>query len=177
MMARSAFLALALGVGLMSCSSVTVKSDYDREANFALYKTFDFLPHRSRLGVDSFNEKRIEAAVEQELIAKGYERRPGSQPDFLVAYHTRVKDKVDVDTYGYHYGLYGRRYGTYTTMREYQQSTLVMDFIDAETKDLIWRGWAKDEAGGSDEAGEKIDNAVLKILAKYPPAHDAKSKT
>ncbi|MGH7491668.1 MAG: DUF4136 domain-containing protein [bacterium] len=169
MKARSAFLTLVVWTGLMSCSSVTVKSDYDREANFALYKTFDFLPHRSRLGFTSFNQKRIEAAVEQELIAKGFERQPANQPDFLVAYHTNVKDKIDVDTYGYHYGLYGRRYRTYTTMREYQQSTLVMDFIDTQTKDLIWRGWAKDEARNPDKAKEKIGDTVAKILQKYPP--------
>ena len=169
MMARSALLTLVVWSGLTSCSSVTVKSDYDREANFALYKTFDFLPHRSRLGFASLNQKRIEAAVEQELIAKGYERQSASEPDFLIAYHTNVRDKVDVDTYGYHYGLYGRRYRTYTTMREYQQSTLVMDFIDAQTKDLIWRGWAKDEVSDPEGAEEKIDDTVVKILSNYPP--------
>ena len=169
MKARSALLTMAVWTGLMSCSSVTVRSDYDREANFARYKTFDFLPYRSRLGFTPFSQQRIEAAVEQELIAKGYERQLARRPDFLVAYHTNVRDKIDVDTYGYHYGLYGRRYRTYTTMREYQQSTLVMDFIDTQTKDLIWRGWASGEAGAPDKAHERIDVTVARILENYPP--------
>jgi hypothetical protein len=54
-------------------------------------------------------------------------------------------------------------------MREYQQSTLVMDFIDTETRDLIWRGWAKSETGDPDRAKEKIDDTVVKILESYPP--------
>jgi hypothetical protein len=60
-----------------------------------------------------------------------------------------VKDKIDIDTYGYRYGRYGRRVGTYTTVQKYQQGTLVVDLADAKEKELVWRGWAKGEAGDS----------------------------
>lgn len=39
-------LCLLLCGALISCSSVAVKSDFDANANFAQYKTFDFMPHR-----------------------------------------------------------------------------------------------------------------------------------
>jgi len=161
-------LLLLLAALLTSCSSVVVKSDYDPETNFTQYKTFDFMPHPNKPGANPFNQKRIEAAVEQALVAKGFQKQDSGRPDLLVAYHTNVRDKIDVDTYGYRYGRYGRRVGTYTTVREYQQGTLVIDFVDAQSKDLVWRGWAKGEVNDS-VSKEKVDDTVAKILAKYPP--------
>jgi hypothetical protein len=165
MKAFRVILSLLLAGGLTSCSSVVVKSDYDPDANFTQYKTFDFMP---RPGTKSLHQKRVEAALEERLIAKGYQKQTEGRPDFLIAYHTNVRDKIDVDTYGYRYGRYGRRVGTYTTVREYQQGTLVVDFVDAKTKELFWRGWAKGEVNDS-IAKEKIDETVGKILEKYPP--------
>ncbi|MGH7596601.1 MAG: DUF4136 domain-containing protein [bacterium] len=158
-------LCLLLCGGFISCSSVAVKSDFDANANFAQYKTFDFMPHRTG---NPLNNKRIEAAIKQELIAKGLQKQAAGKPDLLVAYHTNVKDKIDVDTYGYRYGRYGRRVGTYTTVQKYQQGTVVVDLVDAKERELVWRGWAKGEASES-IAKEKIDDTIAKILAKYPP--------
>lgn len=154
-----------LAIGFTSCSSVVVKSDFDESANFAQYKTFDFIAHR---GGNPLNNKRIEAALEQELVAKGMQKQTAGKPDLLLAYHTNVKDKIDVDTYGYRYGRYGRRVGTYTTVQRYKQGTLVVDLVDAEAKELVWRGWAQGEVNDS-VSKEKINDTVAKILAKYPP--------
>jgi hypothetical protein len=156
---------LVLTVGLISCSSVTVKSDFDENANFTQYKMFDLIPHH---GGNPLNNKRIEAAIEQGLVAKGMQKQAAGRPDLLVAYHTNVKDKIDVDTYGYRYGRYGRRVGTYTTVQKYQQGTVVVDLVDAKERELVWRGWAKGEASDS-VSKEKIDDTIAKILAKYPP--------
>jgi hypothetical protein len=151
---------------LISCSSVAVKSDFDATANFAQYKTFDFMS-RSRDG-NPLHNKRVEAAIEQELVAKGMQKQTAGRPDLLVAYHTNVKDKIDVDTYGYRYGRYGRRVGTYTTVQKYQQGTVVVDLVDAKERELVWRGWAKGQANDS-VAKDKVDDTVAKILAEYPP--------
>lgn len=158
-------LCLLLCGGLISCSSIAVKSDFDTNANFAQYKTFDFFPHH---GGNPLNNKRIEAAIEQRLVAKGMQKQAAGRPDLLVAYHTNVKDKIDIDTYGYRYGRYGRRIGTYTTVQKYQQGTVVVDLVDAREKELVWRGWAKGEASDS-VSKEKIDDTIVKILEKYPP--------
>lgn len=159
-------LCLLLCGALTSCSSVAVKSDFDANANFTQYKTFDFMS-RSRDG-NPLHNKRVEATIEQELIAKGMQKQTAGKPDLLVAYHTNVKDKIDVDTYGYRYGRYGRRVGTYTTVQKYQQGTLVVDLVDAKEKELVWRGWAKGEVNDS-VSKEKVDDTVGKILDKYPP--------
>jgi hypothetical protein len=169
MKAWKGIMSLLLFGALISCSSVAVKSDFDANANFAQYKTFDFMPHRTAApGGNPLNNKRVEAAIEQELVAKGLQKQAAGRPDLLVAYHTNVKDKIDVDTYGYRYGRYGRRVGTYATVQKYQQGTVVVDLVDAKERELVWRGWAKGEASDS-VSKEKIDDTVAKILAKYPP--------
>ena len=168
MKALQNLLRLLLATVLISCSSVAVKSDFDPNANFVQYKTFDFMPHRTAPGANPFNDKRIEAAIEQQLTAKGLQKQTTGRPDLLVAYHTNVKDKIDVDTYGYRYGRYGRRVGTYTTVQKYQQGTVVVDLVDAKEQELVWRGWAKGEASNS-ISKERIDDTIVKILAKYPP--------
>ena len=36
---------LLFGFALMSCSSISVRTDYDREADFTKYKTFKWIPN------------------------------------------------------------------------------------------------------------------------------------
>lgn len=81
MKALCVILNLLWAAGLMSCSSITIKSDFDPEANFAQYKTFDFMPHHTKPGGNPFNDKRIEAALEKQLVAKGYQKQESGGPD------------------------------------------------------------------------------------------------
>ena len=71
---------------------------------------------------------------------------------------------------GYGYGGYGGHGGYY--VREYVQGTLVLDIVDADTNEVIWRGWAIDSLDLNPEP-EKVqmyvDQAVEKILERFPP--------
>ena len=88
----------------LSCSSISVKHDFDSEANFAALRTFSWIPQptnqvgntdaaRTR---NDLLDKRIKSAVNAELEAKGFSQ-DSSNPDFLIAYHTGLKDKVGCD--------------------------------------------------------------------------------
>ena len=54
----------------------------------------------------------------------------------------------------------------------YDASTIVLDFIDARTNALVWRGWANDSLAAlidNQEAMEEdIDQAVARILERLP---------
>ena len=55
----------------------------------------------------------------------------------------------------------------------YQQGTLILDFIDPKTKNLIWRGVAEGvvPARTSPEKSEKkINEVVQQMLKKFPPS-------
>jgi len=188
-------LGLVLVTGLISCSRSLVRSDYDREINFARLNTFDWKSEYSpsnSLAKNSLFEKRLKKAVEAELDAKNLTKQANS-PDFLIAYSVAVEDKVDVrsDRFGYGYGYgyspgyyrfgyrsryYGFGYGSGyygnggLDVYQYKEATLILDFIDPASNELLWRGVYIDEIDDSGIIKEdKINEAVKHILEKFPP--------
>ena len=94
----------------VSCASVyDVQHDYDKQANFANYKTYNWMAVPEKAGIDSLVVERVKNAVNTELKAKGL-MMTSNNPDFLIAEHLGKKDKVQVTDWGYGYGL-GDRYG------------------------------------------------------------------
>jgi hypothetical protein len=169
-------------LGLTVSCAAGVKTKYDKAINFRSYQTYAFMPapekkfeyltnpDRVMLKID----EKVTAALKKQLQKMDYGENPES-PDFLVAYHTGVYDKVSVLDWGYNYPrtlryLDGR---DDIELHYYKEGTLVIDFVDAKTKELIWRGAVKRiiEPGKADEAKvkERIDAAVKKILAEFPP--------
>jgi hypothetical protein len=172
------------------CASVDVDVDFDPAFDFSALRTYDWMPVPDRTRVNELTVKNIRYAAERELQAKGL-TRSSEAPDFLIAVHGTKERKVDVEEYGYAYGsgFYGgprsgdrrgRPYGDARQFRhaeyrrgvdvfEYQVGTLVMDFVDAKKKELIWRGSA---TGATDTrfTREDIQMAVTKILENFPPS-------
>jgi len=163
---------------LAGCAAYTVRTDYDRDIDFSVYKTYDFVPemrnNRARRTTmrppakDGLIQKRIEGAVDNGMTSKGFTKVENRTSDILIAFHTGVNDKVDVDRFGYHYGRRWQSRGV--SVHHYKQGTLILDFIDRQTKELIWRGWATSVVDESSRSQEKIDDAVAKILAEFPPS-------
>jgi hypothetical protein len=166
-------LGISLLMAVLSCSSITVKSDYDREVNFATYRTLKWMPNppkgaKSTVAKNSLLDKRVRRSVERELRAKGYEIKEAGRTDALLAYHVGVKQKVDVSRVGYgHWRRWPRGQRVYVT--RYKEGTLILDIVDPEMKQLIWRGWATRVVGDPEESEEKINESVKKILEKFPP--------
>jgi hypothetical protein len=76
----------------------------------------------------------------------------------------------------YNFGFSSRYYywpGFYGTeepyLREYKEVTLTLDFLNPETRELVWRGWYMDEVEDVNIQEEKISEAVRRILEKFPP--------
>ncbi len=55
---------------------------------------------------------------------------------------------------------------------EYDEGTLILDVIDGESRELAWRGVAQAKISRNsspDQRGRKINEAVSKIFANFPP--------
>ena len=183
------------GIFLMAvitgCSTVLVQSDYDREINFTNFHTFDWTTQSENAGSNADQritlfERRLKKSVDKELTANGFQRQTAERPDFLITYSIQIVDQVNVLSSGYGYGGYGYRgyghgYGYhgigyrsryYGGGGLYAKVTLVLDFVDPESNNVIWRGLYKDEI---DESGilimteDKITKAVKTILKEFPP--------
>jgi hypothetical protein len=120
-----------------------------------------------RLDNNSFFQARVQAAVESQLAAKGYERAGGGTPDLLIHYHASVTQEIDLSQVEQHDCLVDgcRPY-------VYDAGTLLIDLVDARTDELVWRGWAEDTFDGviDDQSWleAKVDRAVAEIMAGLP---------
>jgi hypothetical protein len=171
---------IALSVG---CSSISVNYDFDPGADFATYKTFGWISQPTATISGNAQQaqaqsgllgKRIISAVNTVLTQKGLTENE-NDPQLLVVYHTGVQDKVQVTDYGYGYGPYGGWYGGGyggVDVYQYQEGTLVLDLVDAASKQLVWRGTAQgvlDSNPNPEKLQEKINNIVGRMLQNYPP--------
>jgi hypothetical protein len=179
-------LAALVFAGCDSGNDLNVKTDYDKNVNFAQYHTFAFQRGRiiNRLGVtDTDNtlvDGRIHDAVVDQLSAKGLTLNTQS-PDLVVTYVAGAKNKREIEDLGptpydspffggpfgfRHDGLFGPGYGQFY-VNDYTQGTLILDFIDPHTKQLVWRAYV---SGPVDKPDAKtINNAVAAALKQYPP--------
>ena len=161
---------------IVSCSIYDVKYDYDRQADFTEFKTFDWMQVPEKADIDSLILQRVKNAVNAELKAKGL-MMSSNNPDFLIAEHLGKMNKVRVTDWGYGYGAYeryGRSWGSRgISTHQYEEGFLILDFVDTKSKKLIWRGSANAEVQhvNTPEKSEKLINAAVKeILKKYPPS-------
>ena len=179
-------LGLSLLLGASSCtttSRVGVTSDFDHSVNFRAYRTWAWYPQQPRdteggpaQGYESFLDKRIRKAVETQLAQKGMQM-VDANPDVFVAYSARVEDKQRTNMnpyspYGYPYYGYGYGYGSlynrgYTT--EYKAGTLILDFVDANRKELAWRGQGQAQVDNQTISEVEVQRIVTSILGNYPP--------
>ena len=166
---------------IQGCASISVSSDFDPYADYASYRTYDWMPTESRRvdlrARDPMVEQRIRDAIERELRAKGLEKVDSPDPDIRIGYLLVLDEGVDSQT------LYERadpdwRYRTYgpsaTTTRSQMLTTgtLVIDVFDSARKESVWRGVAEGqvrEEQDPEKRRARINEAVKKILAGYPP--------
>lgn len=162
---------------VVSCATVKVSSDFDRNAEFDGYKTYKFTPEAMNLPVDDINKTRILTAVEQELSLKGFTK--SDNPDVLIdlkisSVSKQTATATTTPTYGagYRYRWGG---GFSTTTIDYEHSiegTLYVDIIDASKSQLVWQGRGVGTINPDikpEKREQNINAAVKKVFEKYPP--------
>ena len=173
-------LAVVLAALVIGCGSgITVSSDYDPATDFTALKTFRWLEVKKRAKDDPLKsqliEKRVRAAAEKALIAKGFQKVDSGEPDFFVAAFAGLKDKMNVTDWGYSYGPYWGPYpyGRNIDVSYYTQASLFIDLIDNGKDQLLWRGVGTGVVRGDNptpsEAQARMDDAVDEILYEFPP--------
>lgn len=170
---------------LMSCSSVNVYSDFDKNTDFSNFKTYAFYKKGiDKVEISDLDKRRILKAIESELKAKGMV--VSENPDLLVNIFTKSREKIDVYNnsyygwypwyYGYGYGYYGPGYGFgYMNVSTSTEGTLFIDLIDARKKELAWQGIGTGLLSYEKNIEKKearINEFVAKIMTAYPPQEE-----
>jgi hypothetical protein len=179
---RNRFIAAAAACALFAgCSQYDIQYDYDVDSDFASYRTYAWMPIQIDEGAVGANtarqrntllDKRIRTAVDATAATKGLSIDE-QNPDLLAVYHTGMQNKVDVTDWGYSYaGSYWGWAGRDIDVYNYTEGTLIVDLVNAKTKQLAWRGSATgvvDPGRSPEEVQERINDVVQKIFENYPP--------
>lgn len=177
---KNAILAVALGISLAGCVTppMEIDFDYDTGADFAALKTFGWMPATGNAAADELLVKRIRGSVDRGLQAKG--RTPSADnPDFLIAMQLSGRTAYGGSTavgvsVGIPVGRAGRVSvgGGKSKPIEKKEGTVVLDFLDAKTKSLLWRATASgavEPSPSPEEQQKHIDEVVAQMLERFPP--------
>jgi hypothetical protein len=165
---RLALTILTLAAVLSACSGIRVRSDFDSRTDFSAYRTYAWLTKRPPSQparapeVSDILMERIQRAVAGELAGKGLRRVKEEAASLLVTHHVSIEEKLQ----------FTDPYFAYDRVKTYEEGTLLIDFIDAKTQQLVWRGSGQTklrEAPTPEERDQRVKEVVDAILAQYPP--------
>ena len=180
-MYRAKFAAVALlAASIAGCAATdapNTRVDYDRQADFSVYRTFGFPKETGtdRGGYATLVTSYFKSAVGTAMEARGY-KYSAENPDLLVNFYMNTRERTEirpgVDTgfgyYGYRSGLY-RGWDDDRTVN-YQVGTINVDIVDAAKKQLVWEGVSEGRVSEAALANPQVTvNAVVtELMRKYP---------
>jgi hypothetical protein len=175
---RTALLLGMSALAVVGCTRFDVRSNYDHGADFAQLKTYAWLPPSEadpadQRVLDRYIDTRIRADVATEMGSKGFRPVGSAAPDFLLNYRlaTQPAEAVKGDR-RLGIGWYGWAGLEDTYMASYDEGTLYIAVLDAQTKRIIWLGAASARIMphiSLERAAKRVDDAVHRILASFPP--------
>ena len=155
----------------LACSTMSTSVDYDHTISWSQYKTFQVM-----VGTQSpitFTQKEIDDSITQALVSKGLQPTT-TNPNLLVYPHvvlTQEKQWNTMSMGGFGYRGWGGMGGmAQTTEQNIPIGTLIVDLVDPNTKEMVWRGTAQDQVSSSGSSQGSISKAVQTIFANFPPA-------
>ncbi len=170
---------LLLAGSLATAVAQDVRTDYDRDANFAQYHTFSvYRVHAS----DGIMENRLRRNIAASLTERGFREVPQGG-DLAITAIGAVRNRQEFNTFysgfgpGWGYGRWGGWYGwggwgggpSRTTVYNIPMGTMAIDVYDAKSHQLLFRGTAADDLSKNPDKNErKNEKAVDKIFDKLP---------
>jgi len=151
-----------------------VKSDYDRAFDLSKLQSFRFVEQSRRnpkdaLAADEIADKRIRAALKKNLIALGM-RHEQAAADFEIAYFASLRNQTQVTTSG------RPRWGMGAVwVDQYVQGTAVVEFRDAKSGELIWRGFTTATVD-PDKSEAKINKGVKNLVERFAKDREKQRK-
>lgn len=172
--------ALCVSFTLSSCASQKTTMDYQVGYEFSSLKKYFLMIAKEDIQgnpkVSELDLKRIEKSLKDTLSGR-YEQVEKNDADFIVRYHQIVEEKSDVKSYEagfshrhnwYHYGL---EHDNVRTVH-YQVGSILVDFLDAKTEEVIWRGVTKSRLRSNltpQQKQQKIAEEITVLLQLFPP--------
>lgn len=144
------------------------------------FRTFHLLPTPRRrdgnvpngddpMVSNSITNRALRTSVQSAFENRGYVDVEW-RPDFVVAVYASARTKLDLTQWQFNYSRWPRwSVGMPPYATEYTEGTVIVDVINPETLDLLWRGSATATLGDKpDENTKELQRAALAIVEKFP---------
>lgn len=179
------FILLVLSLFAAGCSPVSVQTQgkvaLDPVKMKATYAWLEKAVPSNDIRVNNQDINRlVRNSVEKHLAARGYFRVNPDQADYLVTWFGNIEEEVKEISLASFYNRSGYT-GLIGTMPEnvkagkvkkvFARGTLILDILEKQTKNVIWRGSATNTIQEGMSQGRKaqyIDSSVKKILDDLP---------
>lgn len=186
-MRRARFLTALLGslllAGSLAGCAAKPKVEYDRTANFDSFESFawqepDYGKVEDPILDSPLLGKKVREAAVATLQDAGFAfLQDAGGGDFLVTYHTAEKQRHSGSglSVGFATGYWGRSSVIYTanTGRDsYEEGMLIIDIVNADTGNLVWRGWRGVRLNQTNFDDSNVREQVRLILSAFPPGRN-----
>ena len=155
-----------------------VHYNYDRSANFAAYKTYQWVEIPGGAVPDRFIDQDIKRAAEEQLSLKGL-TRVESNADLYIGYQFVLNLEKSISLWDTGGGGPGWGFDPWGGGRNVQGETstipvgiLLMDVYEVGRKQLVWRGDAVkriDLKKDPNKNYKNLQNVMAKLFKNYPP--------
>ena len=170
---------------IIACSTpLTATVDHDPSFDFTEVRKIAIQPIdrsvASTVVISDMQVARINQAFTAELNRRGIEVvDTNADADMLMTWHLVTQERMDVRTYDTMSARYSTCWhcgaGTTTDVRvrQYTQGTLIVDLIDPDRLQSVWRSFIQSrlrEQSDPEQAAELRREAAAAIFAEFPPS-------
>jgi hypothetical protein len=164
-------LVLALLVGSVALAQ-DVTTNFMPGTDFTKYHTYKWVVIEGAEQPNQIVDAEIKQAIDAQLVTKGLTKVDGDKADLYVGYQVSISKQQQWNAYGMGGGLrWGGGMAT-ATSSTIAIGTLVLDMYDPTSKQLVWTGRATktlDPNNSQEKKQKNLNNAMKKLLAKFPP--------
>lgn len=165
------------------CSTMQVSQDYRSGIDFSHYHTYQWQVMAEQESDDirvnnPLLHDRIHQSIDRILAMHGYVQK--TPADFLVGYTYAIQARLESEPYGTSAGFGFSRhrrfgelgFGDNLALHQYDVGMLAIDFYDAASGALIWRGIGSERVGmhsTPEDTSAFVNGMVNAVLAQFPP--------
>jgi hypothetical protein len=164
-MKKTFLIALVLTATLTVAQAV--QYNYDRDANFSTYKTYQWVEEKSPAGQPLLDQD-IRRAIDGQLASKGLTKVEHGG-DLTIAYRTAIDRERQIDAW-----TMGPRWSVmaHANTSTIDVGTVLLSIYETGQKRLVWRGSVTKTLNvkkDPDKNYKNLEKAVRTLLVNYPP--------
>lgn len=164
--------AIKLLLGLAMFSIVTgalakVTVDYDETIDFGNYRTYAWKngTPASSPQVQSYIEQAINDALQSGRLSQST-----GAPDLYAVVHASMKREQEKGEGWFGYSAATKKWGMQHDTIKFEVGTLLVDLVEAKSKELGWRGLATKTLSKKPDNPESLNaKAIKKMFKRFPP--------